>query len=245
MNAADLMTPTVIAIRPEAPLSQAVRLMIDNRVSGLPVLDEAGQPVGMLTEGDLLCRAETGTEGKRPGWFGVIFTPGRLAGDYVLTHGRQVADVMTPDVISVEETTPIEDVVELMRRRRVKRVPVTRGGIVVGILSRADMLHALAKRLDAPPQEAGDATIRDTILAELARQPWAPRRTVTIDVQDGVVQIDGVVFDVRERDAFRVAAENAPGVKRVENRLVCVEPNTGTLMAGPDDEAPTQLPTGP
>ncbi|MGH7153607.1 MAG: BON domain-containing protein, partial [Acetobacteraceae bacterium] len=137
----------------------------------------------------------------------------------------------------VEEATPIDDVVELMRRRRIKRLPVTRDGAVVGILSRADMLRELAKRLDSPAQEAGDATIRNAILAELTRQPWAPRRSVTIDVQDGVVQIDGVVFDVRERDAFRVAAENTPGVKRVEVRLVCVEPNTGTLMLGPEDEA--------
>ncbi len=242
MKAADVMSPAVIAVRADAPLAQAVRLMIENRVSGLPVLDEAGHSAGILTEGDLLRRAETGTEGKPPGWFGIFFTPGRLAGTYVQTHGRRVADIMTPEVICVEEATPLEDVVELMRRNRIRRLPVTRNGAVVGIVSRADLLRALARELDTPASTASDATIRDAILAELARQPWAPRRSVTIAVQDGVVGIDGVVFDVRERDAFRVLAENVPGVQRVENRLVCVEPETGILMIGPEEDAPARGP---
>jgi CBS domain-containing protein len=237
MKAADVMSPVVIAVRADSPLAQAVRLMIENRVSGLPVLDEAGGPTGILTEGDLLQRAETGTEGKPPGWFGMLFTPGRLAGTYVQTHARRVADVMTPEVICVEEATQLEDVVELMRRNRIRRVPVTRNGAVVGIVSRADLLRALARELDKPSATASDETIREAILAELARQPWAPRRSLTIAVQDGVVDIDGVVFDVRERDALRVLAENVPGVKRVENRLVCVEPDTGILMIGPEEDA--------
>lgn len=236
MNAADVMTRNVVAVSPDAPLSQAVRLMLDRRISGLPVLDTDGRPVGMLTEGDLIRRAETGTDAPRAGWLSIIFTPGRLAGDYVQTHGRRVADVMTPDVISVTETTPLSDVAELMRSRRVKRLPVTRDDSVVGIVSRSDLLGALAKELDTPAASAADAVIREAILAELAAQPWAPRRSVTIAVTGGIVDLDGVVFDVRERDALRVVAENVPGVKKVENRLVCVEPNTGMLVAGPDDE---------
>lgn len=236
MNAADIMSPVVIAVEPAAPLVQAVRLMIENRISGLPVLDAGGRAVGILTEGDLLRRVETGTAGKPAGRFAVLFMPGRLAGEYVQTHTRRVADVMTPEVISVEETTSLEQVVETMRRQRIRRVPVTRGGVVVGIVSRADMLRALAKKLDIPAAAESDAAIRDAILAELARQSWAPQRSVTIAVAGGVVEIDGVVFDLRQRDAFRVVAENVPGVKRVENRLVCVEPNTGTLMASPEDE---------
>jgi CBS domain-containing protein len=236
MNAADVMSSTVIAISQDAPLSQAARLMIDNHISGLPVLDPAGHPVGVLTEGDLLQRIETGTAGKAPGWLSVIFTPGRLASSYVQTHGRRVSDVMTPDPITIDEATPLAEVSELMRTRRVKRLPVTRDGKVVGIVSRADLVHALAKELDTPAASASDAVIRNAILAELASQPWAPRRSFTIAVEDGVVDLDGVVFDVRERDAIRVAAENVPGVKQVENRLVVVEPNTGMLMVGPEDE---------
>jgi CBS domain-containing protein len=236
MNAADVMSRTVIGISQDAPLSQAVRLMIDNHISGLPVLDADGHAVGIVTEGDLLQRVETGTAGKGGGWLSAIFTPGRLAGEYVQTHGRRISDVMTLDPITIDEGTPLADVSELMRTRRIKRLPVTRDGKVVGIVSRADLVHALAKDFDKPAHSAGDAAIRDAILAELASQPWAPRRSFTIAVQDGVVDLDGVVFDVRERDAIRVAAENVPGVKQVENRLVCVEPNTGMLMVGPEDE---------
>jgi CBS domain-containing protein len=236
MNAADVMSSTVIGISQDAPLSQAVRLMMDNHISGLPVLDQTGRAVGVLTEGDLLQRVETGTAGKAAGWLTTIFAPGRLAGAYVQTHGRRVSDVMTLDPITIEETTSLADVSELMRTRRVKRLPVTRDGKVVGIISRADLVHALARELDAPGASASDIAIRNAILAELASQPWAPRRSFTIAVEDGVVDLDGVVFDVRERDAIRVAAENVPGVNRVDNRLVCVEPNTGMLMVGPEDE---------
>jgi len=213
-----------------------VRLMIDNHISGLPVLDPAGHAVGVLTEGDLLQRIETGTAGKAPGWLSVIFTPGRLASTYVQTHGRRVSDVMTPDPITIDEATPLAEVSELMRTRRVKRLPVTRDSKVVGIVSRADLVHALAKELDTPAASASDTVIRNAILSELASQPWAPRRSFSIAVEDGVVDLDGVVFDVRERDAIRVAAENVPGVKQVENRLVVIEPNTGMLMVGPEDE---------
>jgi CBS domain-containing protein len=231
------MSRNVIAISPDAPLVQAVRLMIAQRVSGLPVLDTSGRPAGMLTEGDLLRRVETGTEGRRVGWFTAVFRPGRLAGDYVQTHGRRVSDVMTPDAVSIIETTPLAEIAELMRTRRVKRLPVTRDGVVVGVVSRRDLVVALAGELDVPATAASDATIRDKLMSELAHQPWVPRRSITIGVEDGVVGLDGVVFDIRERDAIRVAAENVPGVKRVENRLVCVEPNSGILIVGPEDEA--------
>ena len=174
MNAADVMSSTVIAISQDAPLSQAARLMIDNHISGLPVLDPAGHPVGVLTEGDLLQRGETGTAGKAAGWLATIFTPGRLAGTYVQTHGRRVSDVMTPDPITIDEATALADISELMRSRRVKRLPVTRDGKVVGIVSRADLVHALAKELDTPAATASDTVIRNAILAELASQPWAP-----------------------------------------------------------------------
>ncbi len=241
MNAAEVMSRDVIAISSDAPLAQAVQLMLEAKVSGLPVLDTEGRPVGMLTEGDLMRRAETGTEGAAPGWFAVLFMPGRLAAQYVQTHGRRVAEIMTPDVTAVEEATPLADVVELMRRRRIKRVPALRGEKIVGIVSRADLMRVLAEALRSPAEAPGDHEIRARIEAELARQPWVHRRSVTVAVENGVVLLDGCLFDMRERDAMRVLAENTPGVKRVENRLICVEPTTGMLMFGPEqdqEEAP-------
>lgn len=241
MNAADVMTRSVIAINQDAPLSQAVRLMLDGRISGMPVVDGLGRPVGMLTEGDLLRRAETGTAGAAPGWFAAVFTPGRLAEEYIRTHGRRVAEVMTPGMVSVEEDTPLSDIAALMQRKRIKRVPVIRGERVVGMVSRADLLRVLSEALAVPAETPSDAAIRMRIADELGRQPWAHRRGVTVEVQGGVVLLDGTVFDLRERDAMKVLAENIPGVKRVENRLVCIEPNTGILIAGGDEDLDEDL----
>ncbi len=235
MNAAEIMSRTVIAIRPEAPLAQAVRLMIDAKVSGMPVIDAQGRAAGMLTEGDLLRRVETGTEGAAPGWFASLMMPGRLAEHYIQTHGRRVGEVMTPDVVTVEEDASLKEVVLLMQRKRIKRVPVLRGGKVVGIVSRADLVRVLADALFASSETPDDAAIAERIRGELRRQPWAHPRGVTVAVENGAVLLDGCVFDVRERDAMRVLAENVPGVKKIENRVICIEPNTGMLIYGPDD----------
>jgi CBS domain-containing protein len=229
MNAADVMSRSVIAISPDAPIAQAVRLMIEHRISGLPVINTEGRAVGMLTEGDLLRRVETGTEGQAPGWFASFFTPGRLAGQYVKTHSRHVSDIMTPNVMSVEEDTPLSDAVGLMQRHRIKRLPVVRAEIVVGIISRADLVRVVYDALGAPAAMADDATIRQRILDELARQPWAPKNAVSIAVEEGAVMLDGSVIDVRTYDAVRVLVENMPGIKRVENRLVCIELDTSPL----------------
>jgi len=236
VNAAEIMSKTVVAVSPEASLAQAVRLMIDSRVSGVPVLDAQGHAVGMLTEGDLLRRAETGTEGPAPSWFARLLMPGHLAGQYVQTHGRQVRELMTPDVVTVEEDAPLEKVVLLLQRRRIKRIPVERDGKVVGIVSRADLVRALAKFLFAATDSPGDAAIAEHIRTELRRQPWAPARAIAVAVESGMVSLDGCVFDPRERDAARVLAENTPGVQAVRNRLVCVEPTTGMVIAHPKDE---------
>ncbi len=235
MIAADLMSRSVVAISPDAPLAQAIQLMTDRRVSGLPVIDAEGRAVGMLTEGDLLRRVETGTEGKAPGWFASFFFPGQQAERYVHTHGRRVAEVMTQDVISVEEETPLAEVVALMQRRRIKRLPVLRGDKVVGIISRADLVRVVGDALAEGAVTADDTAIRKSIIEEIAQAPWAPRTSVSVAVENGVVLLDGCVFDMRGRSAIGVLAENVPGVKRVENRLICIEPATGMLIYDPDD----------
>lgn len=236
MITADIMSRPVIAVGPDAPLAQAVRLMVDNRVSGLPVIDADGCVVGMLTEGDLLRRVETGTEDQAPGWFVGFFIPGRRAAQYILTHGRLVSEVMTPNVLSVTEGTPLLDVVGLMQRKRIKRLPVVRGDRMVGIVSRADLVRVVADALGTPAATANDASIRQAILDELDHQAWAPKNGISIAVEKGVVLLEGCLFDLRERDAMGVIAENAPGVRRVENRIVCIEPNTGMLIYDPGDE---------
>jgi CBS domain-containing protein len=234
MNAADVMTRTILSVQPDQTIAEAIRMMLDNRISGLPVTEETGRLVGILTEGDLLRRGETGTERHRPRWLEILMGPGRLADEYVRTHGRKIAEVMTRDPVSVTPDTPLKEIVELMERRRIKRVPVLDGEVVVGILSRADLLRGLAGVLEAMSAVAtSDEEIHERILAELARTAWVPRDGLAITVENGVVDLNGVILDEKERVALRVAAENVPGVRAVEDHLVWVEPVSGTVIEAP------------
>jgi CBS domain-containing protein len=227
----EVMSREVLAIRRDATLPQAVRLMLDKRISGLPVVDEAGHVVGVLTEGDLLRRAETGTA-VQGGWLANLFASGAQAGRYVQAHTRRVADLMTPEVVSVAEDTPLSEVVRLMERYRIKRLPVLRDAKLVGLVSRADLVRAVGEAMVPAALTADDATIVQRIREELGKQPWAHARSLSIACENGEVVLDGCVFDMRERDAVRVLAESIPGVKSVDNRLACVEPNTGTMIYG-------------
>ena len=237
MSASDVMTRNVASIGRDAPIGDAIRLMLDHRISGLPVVDGSGKVVGMLTEGDLLRRAETQTERQRPRWLELLLGPGRLADEYVRTHGRKVGEIMTEDLVSVAEDTPLAKIVQLMERRRIKRLPVLRGDALVGIVTRADLMRALGQLVDKEPISASDDDeIQKCVLAELARTAWAPRAGITVVVTDGIVELDGAITNEKAREAVRVAAENVPGVKSVRDRLVWVEPVSGTVIGAPDDE---------
>ena len=232
MNAGEVMSHNPIAVPAEAGLAEALRLMFDHHVSGLPVADGKTRLVGILTEGDLLRRSELGTAGQRSRWLDLLMT-GRLASEYVRSNTRRVSEIMTRDVVSVAEDTPLTEVVRQMERHRIKRVPVLREGALIGIVSRADLLHALQRLLVAEPKTAAsDETIRRHVLDELAKAPWAPHG-LTVDVANGVVTLDGVILDEQKRRALRVAAENVPGVKAVVDHIVWVEPVTGWVIEGP------------
>ena len=243
MSASDVMTRNVTSIGRDAPIGDAIRLMLDHRISGLPVVDGSGKVVGMLTEGDLLRRAETQTERQRPRWLELLLGPGRLADEYVRTHGRKVGEIMTEDLVSVAEDTPLAEIVQLMERRRIKRLPVLRGDALVGIVTRADLMRALGQLVDKEPISASDDDeIQKCVLAELARTAWAPRAGITVVVTDGIVELDGAITNEKAREAVRVAAENVPGVKGVRDRLVWVEPVSGTVIGAPDDEQAPRTP---
>ncbi len=236
MHAADIMTSKVLTVAPEATIDAAMRLMLDNAISGLPVVDAGGQLVGMVTEGDFLRRAELGTERRRPRWLEILLGPGRIADEYAHSRGRKVAEVMTRDVTSVAGDTPVAELVRLMERRRIKRVPVLRDGALVGIVTRANLLRALASVAAAAPS-AGDRAIRERLLAELERQSWTPRSSIDVVVRNGVVQLWGIILDEAQRRALKVAAENVPGVTAVEENTVWVEPFSGFVVDPPGDKA--------
>ena len=243
MNAADIMTHPVISICSEATIAEAARLMLQHRISGLPVTDARDAVVGLVTEGDLLRRAELGTERRRPRWIEFLIGPGRLASDYIGAHARKVSEVMTEAVVSVAPLDPLPEVVALMEKRHIKRVPVVEQGRLVGIISRANLVRALVHRLkDSEAATAKtittDTDIRFGILAIIEKEPWGPRFSVDVTVKDGVAELDGAVTDERERIALRVAAENVPGVKAVRDHLVWVESISGFVVEAPQDDAP-------
>lgn len=234
MIVADVMTRRVVTIAPEATVEDAATLMLSRRISGLFVVDKAGDLVGVITEGDLLRRDELGTERGRPWWLKLLVSPARQAADFTRAHGRHVRDVMTADVISVADDAPLETVVAAMERARVKRVPVTHGGRVIGVVSRADLLRALVSRVkQAEPVGRDDTAIRGAILDALERQAWAPMTTLNVTVAKGVADMWGTITNEAERSAIRVVVENTPGVTAVHDHLVYVEPYSGTVIEGP------------
>lgn len=236
MQVKDVMTRKVFSIEPDATVLQAVRSMLQNKISGLPVVDADGHLVGIVTEGDFLRRAETKTERRRPRWLEFLVGPGKLADEYVHTHARKIADLMTPEPLTVTEDTSLEDVVQLMEKNRIKRLPVVRGKLLVGIISRANLLHALASLAPAVPATAGnDENIRSNLLVELEQQKWAPVKFLNVVVCNGVVELWGTITDEREREALIVAAQNIPGVKVVRDHLVWVEATSGVVI-GPGGE---------
>jgi CBS-domain-containing membrane protein len=236
MKAMEVMTRDVVSIGPDASVLEAVRLMLQHRISGLPVVDAAGNLQGVVTEGDFLRRTETGTQRKHSRFVEFLLGPGRLAVDYAHASGRKVSEVMTPDVHTVTEDAPLEQVVHLMERHRVKRLPVVRGGKVIGIVTRANLMRAVANlALAEHPIAADDAAIRERLIAELKKQPWAPVGLIDVVVKDGVVKLSGALTDERERQAIRIAAENIAGVKKVEDHLIWIEPNSGVIVEAPED----------
>lgn len=238
MKAQDVMTRDVISIGPDATVLQAARLMLQHHISGLPVLDDNDNLVGVLSEGDFLRRRETKTERQRSRWLEFIMGPGRIAAEYSHSHGNKVSEVMTTDVQTVEQDAALEDIVEVMERRRIKRVPVVCGGQMVGIITRSNLMRAmvsLARKVETSATD--DASIRERLLDEIKREQWAPAATVNVVVHDGEVELWGLITDERQRQALKVAAENIPGVKAVKDHLAWIEPNTGLAVEAPDAAA--------
>lgn len=237
MIVADVMTRHVLSVAPDSTVEEAASLMLQRGISGLFVVDAKGDLVGVVTEGDLLRRDEIGTQRHRPWWLRMLVSPGRQAADFTRTHGRKVSDVMTESVISVPHDADLTTVVELMETNRIKRVPVTQGGRVVGVVSRSDLLRALVGRARTDsPTITDDRSIRAAILDGLDKQSWAPMTTLNVTVATGVVDVWGTITNDDERRAICVIAENTPGVQHVHDHLVFVEPYSGTVIEAPDDK---------
>ena len=237
MQVRDVMSRKVISVNEGDSILAAARSMLQNRISGLPVVNAGGNLVGVLTEGDFLRRGELGTQRSRPAWLEFLLGAGRLANEYVHTYGRRVREVMTTDPVFAGEDDSLQTVVELMERRRIKRLPVMRDGRLVGIVSRANLVRAVVGIARDTQGPAGDdSAICTEVLQAIGQQPWAAQ--VEVAVKRGIVELSGVILDDHERAACIVAAENVAGVKEVHDHLVWVEPMSGMAFPSPEDQSP-------
>lgn len=217
MRARDIMTTSVVTVSPETDIAEAVRLMLDRQISGVPVIDDSGRLIGILTEGDLMRRAELVT-GRQSWWINPISSPEQEAKAYVKAHGLKVKDVMTKEVVTINEQEPLDRIALVFEERGIKRTPVMRGGKVVGIVSRANLLRSLATKRISDPAPS-DNQIRSTILTTAMEDAAIRVVLVDVTVEDGVVHLWGNTASEAESDAFRVVAENTKGVKEVQNHI--------------------------
>jgi CBS domain-containing protein len=238
MRAYQIMTPRLTTVQADTPVATAAELMLTKRISGLPVVDAAGKLVGIVSEGDFLRRGELGTRRRRSAWLEFFTGPGKLASEYVRQEGHTVKDVMTTDPVTITENETLENIVQIMEQKGIKRLPVLRGDTLIGIVTRANLLQAVANLSRGTPQPtADDDEIRRQILASMEEHPWCPMG-LNVLVRDGIADLSGIITDDRQRDAAVVAAKNVAGVKAVHDHLCWVDTMTGTYIDPREDELP-------
>lgn len=221
MNASDVMVDQVITIRPDSSVQDAAALLVENHISAMPVTDAKRKVLGIISEADLLRRSETQTERRRSKWLEWLTSAESLAGEYVKTHSRRVSDVMTRDVVVAQPGTPLREIATLLEQNRIKRVPIVDDDVLVGLVSRADLVRAFARqRNEAPQTEVADVVMEDAVIANLKSKSWAEASLVNVTARLGQVDLSGLVSSQLQRDAIRVAVEVTPGVRAVNDNLI-------------------------
>ncbi len=220
MLARDVMAAPVITVNPGSSVKDVAKILLANRISAVPVVDDGGKLVGIITEGDLMHRAEAGTEPHRPRWLAAISADEPLADEYVKAHAVKAGDAMTSPVLTAAPDTPLDKIASLLEEHAVRRLPILENGELVGIVSRANLLQALAADQPTPNLPVADGALHDRVMAELESQPWAHTGLFNVTVHDGVVDLSGFALSQSEKTAVRVAAESTPGVRTVNDNLV-------------------------
>jgi CBS-domain-containing membrane protein len=228
MKASDVMTTKVITVGPSKTVQEIAETLLTHRISAVPVVGDDGAVLGIVSEGDLIHRVEAGTERHRAWWLDLIADKTTIARDFLKSHAIRASDIMSRPVVSVGPDTPLADVAALLERRRIKRVPVLTDGKIVGIVSRANLLQAIAARKNVPPQATiADSDLRSRVLSELREQLAESTAHVNVIANAGTVELWGQVESVDEKEALRVAAELIPGVRNVVNNVVLIRPQYG------------------
>ncbi len=237
MRAHHIMTRKVTTVKADTPILDAANLMLQKHISGLPVVDETGKLIGMVSEGDFIRRSEIGTQRLRIRWLDFLMGAGKVALNFVHEHGRKVGEIMTQDdLCTATEDMPLEELVRLMERHNVKRLPVMRGDRLVGIVTRSDLLRAVASLArDVPDPTADDDHIRKRVIASIEDNDWRPAQ-LGVTVRDGIVHLSGIITDEQFRQAAIVAAENVSGVKLVHDHLYLFDAMSGLSFRSPEDE---------
>ena len=221
MKAVDVMVREVVTVTPDTDVAEVVRLLGEHDVSALPVVDEDGTVVGIVSEGDLLRREEIGTEKHRPWWLEAITPAATLAHEFAKSHGQRVEEVMSTEIVSASEDTPLDEIATLLEKHRIKRVPIIRDGKLVGIVSRSNLIQALASaQIELPPAIETDRVIRSELLSRLAAQDWTNFGARNVIVSQGVVHLWGLVGSEDERHALTALAEEVPGVVGVSDEMI-------------------------
>ncbi|HZL61437.1 MAG TPA: CBS domain-containing protein [Pseudolabrys sp.] len=222
MKAADVMATNVITVRQDTPVAKIAEVLLANRISAVPVVNDKDVIVGIVSEGDLLHRVEAGTERHHSWWLELLTGKEILASEFVKSHARKAADVMTHKVVSVQPDTTLSDIASLLEKHRIKRVPVVINGKLVGIVSRANLVQALVSLEHARKSDASvdDLTLHSNIIEQLRSKSWADPSTISVVVNNGAVELWGIVDSETEKNAIRVAVEVTPGVRQVSNKLV-------------------------
>lgn len=220
MQARDVMVSPVITVGKNATVRDVAKILVEKRISAVPVVDNAGKIVGIVTESDLMRRAEAGTARSYSWWMQFLAGDATVAADYVKSHAAKVEDIMTPAVVTAAPETPLHEIAALLEKRQIKRVPiVSKDGSLVGIVSRANLIQVVASARPKLEMTLPDSTIRQKLLDELKKLPWAHPHTLSITVTNGVVDLWGYAESGDQRKAVRIAAEAIPGVTAVNDQL--------------------------
>lgn len=235
MHAIHVMTRDVVAVTPHTTIEEAAKILLRMHISGLPVIDDAGNLVGIVSESDFLRRSEIGTGRRHAAWLSFFMGPGRAAAEFIHERGRKVEDVMTRKVITVQEETSLADIVALMEKHGIKRVPVMRGKVTVGIVTRSNLLQAMASLAnEIPAPGADDEHIRERISRTVEATDWRPIG-FRVTCRQGVVHLHGLITTDEARRAAIVAAENTEGVKEVHDHLCFVDTYSGYAVESAED----------
>jgi CBS domain-containing protein len=230
--ASDVMSTKLAAIAPGAGVRLAAEFMLKRKVSALLVLDSKKRLLGIVSEGDLVHRAELGSRKKGSWWLNLLVPDRDLARQYARAHGRRVADVMTRNCVAATPGTPVATLAELMERHKVKRIPILDEGKVVGVVSRADIVAAFVRSADdkVAVHAVDDAAAAAAIRKRIAREPWIGSTMVSVAVSKGIASLSGIVSSIAQRDAVRAIAEETDGVRRADMRALRVDRNAISLM---------------